>query len=560
MTSPSIPGERGRRLAGQPRSSGIERCLNSLEDAVGAAEALGLDASAAIAVRDEARQRLGLVSDAYVLALVGGTGVGKSSLLNALAGATVSEAGARRPTTHRPVAWMATSAAPRVGPLLDRLGAGDRRVHDIEALEGVVILDLPDVDSLEPANRATVEQILPRADAVAWVTDPEKYADALLHDGFLRRWIPRLDRQVVVLNKADLLDEGGADQIRSHLATVLGAELAGSASSRPEILLVSARHGGDGVASFRAWLSAAIDAKAVVAGRLAAATVDAVESLARAAGAWGPVGLRPLIDPERRRRAVDASVAEVLRVVDLRGAERQAVAATRAGARPRGAGPLGHLTSFVYRTSGRERRVADPAAYLSGWRSRGGMTRAAAPVREAVQEALPAAPSILRPGLAAAAEPGLLEGRLAGALDRAVAAQPDIRAPTSALWSLLGLAQTANLALLVFAVAWMILWVVARPPVDVVDLPLIGPLPMPFALLALGLASGFVLARLLSLHAGLLGRRWARRLADRVRAGLEAAVADEAFGAVDRVEVARRALWIAAREAETAAGSPSGGR
>jgi GTP-binding protein EngB required for normal cell division len=554
MTSTSIPGERARRLAGRRGTSGIDRCLGALDDAIGAADALGLDTAPATAVREEARERLGLVSDAYVLALVGGTGVGKSSLLNALAGRTVSEAGVRRPTTHLPVAWVAASAAPRVAPLLDRLGAGERRLHDVEALEGVVVLDLPDVDSLEPANRATVESILPRVDAVAWVTDPEKYADALLHDGFLRRWIPRLDRQVVVLNKADRLDRGQRDQVHEHLARVLATELAGTSTSRPEVIPVSALEGSEGVAPFRAWLFAAIDAKAVVAGRLAASSVDAVERLARAAGAWGEGGRRPLVDAPRRRRAIDASAAEVLRVVDLRGAERQAVAATRAAARPRGAGPLGQLTAFVYRASGREGRVADPAAYLTGWRSRGSMTRAAAPVREAVHEALPGTPSALRARLAAAAEPGLLESRLGAALDRSIAAQPELRPPTSRLWSVLGLAQTANLLLLVFAVAWIVLWVLLRPPVDSVEVPLLGALPMPFALLAAGLLAGFVLARLLALHAGMVGRQWAQRLAAHLRTGVEQAVTDEAFDAVDRVEAARRALWVAAREAESAAG------
>jgi len=550
----SIPGERARRLAGRRRASGIDRCLVALDDAIGAADALELDTARARAVQAEAHERLGLVSDAYVLALVGGTGVGKSSLLNALAGRTVSEAGVRRPTTARPVAWVATSAAPRVAPLLDRLGAGERRLHDVEALEGVVILDLPDVDSLEPANRETVEQILPRVDAVAWITDPEKYADALLHDGFLRRWVPRLDRQVVVLNKSDRLAPGDADQVLSHLSRVLATELTGTSTSRPDVLLVSAAGASEGVAPFRAWLYEGIDAKAVVAGRLAASTVEAVERLARTAGAWGEAGTRPLVDPARRRRAVEASVTEVLRVVDLRGAERQAVAATRASARPRGAGPFGAVTSFVYRASGRERRVADPAEYLRGWRGRGVMTRAAGPVREAVLESLPAAPSSLRGSLAAAAEPGPLEGRLAAALDRAVAAQPELRPPTSLLWMLLGLGQTANLVLLVFAVVWTILWVLVRPPVDSVDLPLIGRLSMPFALLALGLIIGFVLARLLSIHAGFIGRRWARRVAASVRTGVEAAITDEAFAAVDRVEVARRALSVAAREVEAAAG------
>jgi energy-coupling factor transporter ATP-binding protein EcfA2 len=553
MTTTSIPGERARRLGAVRRdSSGIERSLGALDDAIGAARGLELDTAPAEAVLVEANERLGLVSDAYVLALVGGTGVGKSSLLNALAGRTVSEAGPRRPTTGRPVAWVSTAAAPRVAPLLDRLGAGERRLHDEAALEGVVILDLPDMDSLEPEHRATVEQVLPRVDAVAWITDPEKYADALLHDRFLREWIPRLDRQVVVLNKSDRLGPDDAERVEGHLGRILATELKGSSSSRPDVVVVSAAAGHDGVAPFRAWLYEGIDAKAVVAGRLAAATLDAVETLARTAGAWGEHGRRALIEPSRRRRALDAAVTETLRVVDLRGAERQAVAATRASARPRGAGPLGWLTSFVYRASGRERRMADPSAYLRGWRSRGSMTRPAAPVREAVLEALPATPSALRPALAEAAEPGALEGRLAGAVDRAIAAQPDLTPPTSAVWTLLGIGQTLNLALLVFAVVWIVLWVLLRPAVGSVDVPILGPIPVPFALLAIGLLTGFVLARLLALHAGFIGRRWAGRLAARLRSNVETAISDEAFAAVDRLEVARRALWVAAREAEAA--------
>ena len=48
--------------------------------------------------------------------------------------------------------------------------------------------------------------------------------------------------------------------------------------------MVSATGGTDGIAPLRAWLYDGIDAKAVVAGRLAAATVDAVEALG--AGGW----------------------------------------------------------------------------------------------------------------------------------------------------------------------------------------------------------------------------------------------------------------------------------
>ena len=62
------------------------RCLAALFRAIEAADVLGVPTDVARDVHADGMQRLGFPSDAYVLALVGGTGVGKSSLLNALAG------------------------------------------------------------------------------------------------------------------------------------------------------------------------------------------------------------------------------------------------------------------------------------------------------------------------------------------------------------------------------------------------------------------------------------------------------------------------------------------
>ena len=101
-----------------------------------------------------------------------------------------AEASVLRPTTGEAVAWIGRDTDALVAPILDRLGVGDRRVHDDPAFERVVLLDLPDVDSVASAHRARVEELLPKVDAVAWVTDPEKYADALLHDEFFAAWLP----------------------------------------------------------------------------------------------------------------------------------------------------------------------------------------------------------------------------------------------------------------------------------------------------------------------------------------------------------------------------------
>src|SRR5467141_4514304 len=72
-------------------------------------------------------------------------------------------------------------------------------------------------------HRARVDELLPRVDAVVWVADPEKYQDAVLHDEYLRRWAPRLARQLVVLNKSDRVG-AEAERLREHLGASLRAE------------------------------------------------------------------------------------------------------------------------------------------------------------------------------------------------------------------------------------------------------------------------------------------------------------------------------------------------
>ncbi|HYN69413.1 MAG TPA: GTPase, partial [Candidatus Eisenbacteria bacterium] len=403
----------------------IVAALDALSAGIAAARALDLDVEPAELVHKEATERLGIAPDTYVLALVGGTGVGKSTLLNALAGETVSPASARRPTTGRPVAWASTDTVDDLRPLLEHLDVESVRTHQQAGLGRVVVLDLPDVDSLDETHRSAVEGILPKVDVVAWVTDPEKYADAVLHDDFLRTWMGRLDRQIVILNKTDRLGPVAVRSVAADLAHVLKRELPAIHGKPPPVVRAAAIQGEAGVSELRSWLAQAADAKTVVADRLVASARAALAALAALAGVT-VAGAAPLVNDTERAIAIDRGVFEVLRVVDLSGAQRQAVAATRAQARWRGTGPIGLVTSVAYRLAGRERRSADPGGYLRTWRTRGTLTRAADAVRKTISDAMPNVAPGLRARFAAATEAGTLERRLETALDRVVARQPDL--------------------------------------------------------------------------------------------------------------------------------------
>ena len=548
MSSPTdAAGRRASARRGSPLSDppGPPAWLDA---AIAAGSALGLSVDAAVATRTTWAERLGLGSDVYALALAGGTGVGKSTLINALAGTEVSPSGVRRPTTAVPIAWTGRAGTDGTGRLLAWLGipsvtsASDGRLG-----LPLVVVDLPDLDSVEPAHRATVDRLLPRLDAVLWVVDPEKYADAILHDAYMDRWRRRFATQAVVLNKADRLADVDLRRIRADIGSLL------SRAGLPDVpvLAASALNGSAGIREVAAWVSAAADAKRVVADRLLAAARDAVESLAAEAGASGTAPPAPLVTCEERE-ALDAGLrADLVAALDPDGLRAQAVAAARRSARARGGGPASLLTARLYRMSGRERSVADPARYLGRWRARSGLHRPADRIEALAAAAAARSPVALRPIVA-----GSLEGRAAGSelgdrLD-AVAARLRSRSvpPASAAWTVIGAAQYAVSAALLFSVLWLIaLWLVHAPAPGSLQVPIIGPLPWPFALLVGSLVAGYLLARVLSWDAGRVGRRWADRLvrdaADEVASALEPSPLQR----LEAIERARTNLWRAAEAA-----------
>lgn len=153
-------------------------------------------------------------------AIVGGTGVGKSTFINALACEEISRSSDRRPYTDRAVVYRHRQTE-RGLHTLDHLIREPDALHQSEETRNLILLDLPDFDSKEETNRATVREILPAMDCVIWVTSPEKYADATLYQ-LVRQTAKDQENFVFVLNKADQLLLPGQPDPLARLKEVVG--------------------------------------------------------------------------------------------------------------------------------------------------------------------------------------------------------------------------------------------------------------------------------------------------------------------------------------------------
>src|SRR5690606_35842489 len=169
--------------------------------------------------------RLG--GDTTLVAYAGGTGSGKSSLFTQLARLSFADVGVKRPTTSRVTACSWSEGAE---PLLDWIGVDrERRITHSEDLEGdgaaglagLVLLDLPDHDSVEPAHREVVDRVLPLVDLLVWVVDPQKYADDALHTGYLSAQVGSESSMVLVLNQVDTVPDSQRENLVEDLGRLL---------------------------------------------------------------------------------------------------------------------------------------------------------------------------------------------------------------------------------------------------------------------------------------------------------------------------------------------------
>ena len=220
---------------------------------------------------ERAGERLKLSAAHTVVTLAGGTGSGKSSLFNALAGATFSPPAVTRPATrHAHVCvWGMQGAA----PLLDWLGIERRyryaRASALDAgeaaLSGLLLVDLPDHDSVAAGAATAVDRLISQADLMVWVLDPQKYADAAVHNRFLAPLARHATVTTVALNQCDLLTAQQAKDCEEDLRRLLDSEGHGDA----RVLLVSAATGA-GLDKLRQFLAEAVSARRTATDRIAA--------------------------------------------------------------------------------------------------------------------------------------------------------------------------------------------------------------------------------------------------------------------------------------------------
>ena len=240
-------------------------------------------------------ERMRMSASHTVVALAGGTGSGKSSLFNALAGANFSPAGVTRPTTKHSHAcvWGMEGAA----PLLDWLGVQRRHryarasaLDEGEAsLTGMLLLDLPDHDSVVTGSAALVDRLVKLTDMLVWVLDPLKYADASVHRRYLVPLAGHAAVTTVVLNQVDTLSPDQAADCESDLRRLLDSE----GLSETQVLVTSATTGA-GLKELRRVLAGAVAARRAASDRITADIDALLERFAVYAGDSVPGWLPPV--------------------------------------------------------------------------------------------------------------------------------------------------------------------------------------------------------------------------------------------------------------------------
>jgi len=525
------------------RDAALGQRLDGLSAAVEAARGRVDDETLAPAddLAGRASERLRMSGEHTIVALAGATGSGKSSLFNALTDMELAGVGVRRPTTSWALAcawgpdgagelltWMGIPARHQVS----RMGMLDR--GDDTSLEGLILLDLPDHDSTEVSHHLEMDRLVTYSDLLIWVLDPQKYADAAIHERYIRPMAAYGAVTLVVLNQIDRIPAEQRDETIADVKRLIEAD----GLTQVDVLGVSATRG-DGLEDLRRQLATRIRAKSTAKQRLAADVGDAAKAIA-VVGGTAPA---PTIESSSVTRLED----QIADQIGLHHAVDSMSSTTRRRIVRRTRWPLIGLFS---------RSKAGLAADGPGSVSASAVDVA---IRDLVEEVTGGQSALAQPwrtSMHAAVDSDAVAASLVARLD-----QPDLRADKLPLWSrfvqvvqwLLMIDVLAGLVGLgLFAVEkWTDLESKAPKVFDwLADLP--EPLGYPLAAWLLGGAviAGIVLDLLGRFMARGAGRRRAKRLADAHRTAISEVVDTDVVAPMrtelERYSTYRDGLLIAA--------------
>ncbi len=491
-------------------------------------------------IAERAGARLSLSGNHTVVALAGATGSGKSSTFNALTGLDLAAIGVRRPTTSWTMAcaWGAEGA----GELMDWVGVpkrhqvsrdsmldGPREERD---LEGLVLLDLPDHDSTEVSHHVEVDRLVKLADLLVWVLDPQKYADAAIHDRYLRPLVSHREIMLVTLNHIDEVPESKRGDMVADLERLLAAE----GLEGVPVIACSARHG-DGIPELRRAIADRVAAKKSTRTRLMADVGAVAARMSQVNGDSKPG------DVVRGRKSdlVDAfadaaGVPTVVRAVEQSTRRR----AGRATGWPVTAW-LGRLKPDPLRRLHLD--LGSSSKELTG-RSRASIPEASpvqrARVDTAVRGVADGVARHLAPSWGSAVRRASVSrfDDLNDALDRAVTGTDLGVARTPVWWRLVQVLQWVIMLAALVGGLWLgVLAVMGYLQLPVPDASTYGGVPLPTVLLLGGLVAGIVLGLLCKVLVGLSARAKGRSVDRRLRAGISE-VTDELVIAPIEAELA----------------------
>ena len=485
--------------------------LAALAEAADLAEGRDEGAAQLRAVAQSGSSRRELSDEHTVVGFFGATGSGKSSLFNAVVGADIAATHVRRPTTSEPLAavWQPNGSA----PLLDWLQVRSRNERDggFDSQAGpLILLDLPDFDSVRSEHREIATRLASQVDVLVWVVDPEKYADAVIHRDFIRPHAGHSAVTLAVLNKTDVLSASDQKAVRDSFAELLQADGLG----RIPVLGASARTG-DGVDELRKRIVKVAKSRTAQLARIEA---DIASSTQRWADAR--VAPQPGRDAEKTLTNALGEAAGVPRVAAAVGSSYRKRLGQRTG---------WLLTSWLLklrpdplRRLGLREEADDAGVHRSSMPKMSASGRAQA--NKAVRDYAERASAGLDGGWADAvrdraadALPGLPEE-----LDRAVT-RTKLHARISWGWSLVTLLQWVALLAALVGVGWyLLLWFGLSLPFLTPEVPQVEGMQVPALLIAGGILLGILLGMLGAAFGGIAGalrrRRATRRLLRQINA------------------------------------------